>query len=220
VEEGFAALVRGPSSTFPRGYPWLIPVWVAAVVIGLYVGWTQVVGNLPWWYRDLALGGLLFAGLTLLLVLGTVRHLAFRADANGIRLGVRTSRKRPRKRQVHLWWADLQRVAIYPRFGGSKVEITLGPSTRIARHRSPVRQGLLMIGMLVMPLWLGRGAPRLTEQRSGTPHFRMRLVDLSPEELGLALAALAPAEMEILVMSRRRGPMLARRAAATAQPAA
>jgi hypothetical protein len=220
VDESFAALVRGPSSTFPRGYPILVPVWFAVAGGLLVYGWSRLVGALPWWYGVLAAIGLGLAAVTLMSVLATVRHLAFRADPNGIRLGVRTARKRPRNRQAHLWWTDVQELSIAPRHYGSVVEISLGPAARIVRRRTPIRQALLMIGMLVLPVGLGRGTPRLTEPRNGAPQYRVRLLDVTPEELGLALAALAPGAIEITVMSRRRGPLLARRPQQATQPAA
>src|SRR5450755_3789186 len=205
VDDSFAALVRGPSSTFPRGYPYLIPVWIAVGVGALLYGWNRLVGAIPVWYGGLALSALV---------------LAFRADANGIRLGVRTARKRPRQRQALLWWSDVQRLSIAPRHYGSVLEITLGPAARIVRRRSLLRQALLMCGMLILPLWLGRGTPRLTEPRGSAPQYRVRLNDVQPDELGVALAALALPAVDIVVMSRRRGPLMARRPQQVTAPAA
>jgi hypothetical protein len=211
MDESFAALVRGPSSTLPRGYPLLIPVWFAVIAVALWYGWTRIGGNVPLWYGGLAVAGLLIAVTTMMSALGTVRHLAFRADANGIRLGVRTDRKRPRQRQVHLWWADAVQLNILPRRYGLLLEITLGPAARIVRRRGLIRQALLMVGMLILPVGLGRGTPRLTEPRAHSPQYRVRICDVTPEELGLALASLALPEVEIIVLSRRRYPLLARR---------
>jgi hypothetical protein len=211
MDEGFAGLVRGPSTRLPRGYLYLIPIWLAAALAGLWYGWQQAGGTLPPWYGGLALAGLVLAATVLVSVLGTARHLAFRADGNGIRLGVRTARKRPRQRQAHLWWADVQQLVLIPRRYGLLLEVTLGPAARITRRRSLVRQALLMCCMVVLPLGLGRGTPRLTEPRTDAPQYRVRLVDLTPEELGIALAPLAPSDVEIIVMSRRRRPRLARR---------
>ena len=220
MDESFAALVRGPSSTFPRGYPVLIPVWIAIICGALLYGWSRLVGAVPGWYGSLAVSGLALAIVALTSVFATIRRLAFRADANGIRLGVRTARRRPRQRQVLLWWSDVQRLSISPRRYGSLLEITLGPSARIVRRRGPLRQGLLMCGMLILPLGLGRGTPRLTEPRGSAPQYRVRLYDVLPEELGLAMASLALPAVEIVVMSRRRGPLMARRPQQATQPAA
>jgi hypothetical protein len=220
VEETFTALVRGPSSTLPRGYLWLIPIWLAAIVGGLWYGWIRYVGPLAWWYCGLALVGLGFSALSLIAVLVTVRHLAFRADSNGIRLGRRTSRKRPKQRQAYLWWTDVLQLNILPRHYGLLLEITLGPTAQLVRHRGPVRQALLMCGMLIIPVGLGRGKPRLTEPRSRAPHYRVRICDVTPQELGLALAPLAPPKVQIMVLTRRRRQQLARRLPAAAQPAA
>jgi hypothetical protein len=220
VEETFTALVRGPSSTLPRGYLWLIPIWLAAIIGGLWYGWHHYVGPPAWWYWGLALTALGFSALSLIAVLVTVRHLAFRADSNGIRLGVRTSRKRPKQRQAYLWWTDVQQLSIMPRHYGLVLEITLGPRAQLVRHRGPLQQALLMVGMLIMPVGLGRGKPRLTEPRSSAPHYRVRICDVTPREMGLALAPLAPPDVQIMVLTRRRRPLMARRLPTAAQPAA
>ena len=220
MDESYAALIRGPSSTFPRGYPYLIPVWFAVIAVVLGYAFVKVIGYMAWWWGGPAAAAFTLAVITVMAVLATVRHLAFRADGNGIRLGVRTMRKRPRQRQAHLWWADVQQLTIRPRHYGSLLEISLGPAARIVRRRSLPRQALLMIGMLVLPMGLGRGTPRLTEPRTSAPQYRVRLCDVTPEELALVLAPLALPEVEIVVMSRRNGPLLARRPAAAARPAA
>jgi hypothetical protein len=220
VDETFTALVRGPSSKLPRGYIWLIPVWFGGLIGVLWYGWARYIGPLAWWYCGLALAGLGLALLLLVSVLVTVRRLAFRADSNGIRLGVRTSRRRPKQRQAYLWWTDVQQLSIMPRHYGLMLEITLGPTAQLIRHRTLLRQALLMVGMLILPVGLGRGMPRLTEPRTGAPHYRVKICDVTPRELGLALAPLAPPQVQIMMLSRRRHQLLARRLPAAAQPAA
>jgi pyruvate/2-oxoglutarate dehydrogenase complex dihydrolipoamide acyltransferase (E2) component len=182
----------------------------------VWIGWLRVIGPMQWWYAATLIGGLALAGTTIGAVLATIRQPAFRADRNGIRLGLRTERRRPRHRQAHLWWADVRQLRIEPRPYGVMLEISLGPAARIVRRRGPVRQSLLWCGMLVLPFCLGRGTPRLTEPRRKDPQYRVRLLDVTPEELGLALAALALPAVEIIVISRRYGPVMARRP----QPAA
>jgi hypothetical protein len=219
-DETFTALVRGPSAKLPRGYLWLIPIWLVVIVAVLRYAWIRVLGPIEWWYCAQALAGLAFAALVMLAVLVTVRHVAFRADSNGIRLGVRTNRKRPKRRQAYLWWADVQQVAILPRHYGSKLEITLGPHAHIQPHRSAPMQILLWLGMLIMPVGLGRGTPRLTEPRSSAPHYKVRICDVTPREMAVALAPLAPAGVDIAMMTRRHHQLLSRRLPAAAQPAA
>lgn len=215
----FTALVRGPSSKLPRGYLWLVPVWLVIIVAVLRYAWIRLLGPIEWWYCGQALAGLAFSALVLLSVLATVRHVAFRADGNGIRLGVRSDRKRPRKRQAYLWWTDIERLSIIPRHYGLLLEVTLGPTARMTRHRSAPRQALLMLGMLVMPVGLGRGAPRLTEPRGSAPQYRVRICDVTPREMAVALAPLAPAGVEMAILTRRR-QVRSRRLPARAQPAA
>jgi hypothetical protein len=220
MDESFSALVRGPSSRLPRGYLFLVPIWCAVAAGAFWYGWSRLVGTLPLWYGAFLGAGVVVAALLLTCVLMSVRHLAFRADANGVRLGLRTSRKRPRQRQAYLWWSDVREVRIVRRHYGSRIDISLGPSAQIIRRRPPWRQGLLMVGMLLLPVCLGRGTPSLTEPRHGSPQFRVRLYEVKPEELGLALAELASPSVQIMVMSRRRGPLMARRSPAAAVPAA
>jgi hypothetical protein len=216
LDDSFAALVRGPSTRYPRGFALLFPVWVAAIFAAAWVAWLRVLGPMPWWYAGTLTGGLLIAGITVSAVLATIRQPAFRADRNGIRLGLRRERKRPRNRQAHLWWSDVRQLRIEPRHYGLMLEISLGPAARIVRRRGPIRQLLLWSTMLIMPFGLGRGTPRLTEPRRKDPQYRVRLYDVTPEELGLALAGLALPAVEIIVISRRYGPIMARRP----QPAA
>ena len=218
MDDSLAVRVRGSSSTLPRGYLWLVPVWFAVAAALLWREWSRLGPAMPRWYGGMLLGALVITVVTFVSVLRTVRHLAFRADANGIRLGIRTDRKRPRQRQIHLWWSDVQTVNIMPRRYGALVEITLAPAARIARRRSLWRQAVLMCGMLVMPVFLGRGTPRLTEPRSRAPQYRVRLCDVTPAEMGVALASFALPEVEIVVLSRWRLPLLARRPA-SATPA-
>jgi hypothetical protein len=216
LDDSFAALVRGPSTTYPRGFPLLFPVWLGVIFAAVWIAWLRVIGPMQWWYAGALIGGMFIAGTTVSSVLATIRQPAFRADRNGIRLGLRTERKRPRNRQAHLWWSDVRQLRIEPRRYGLMVEISLGPAARILRRRGLVRQTLLWCTMLVMPFGLGRGTPRLTEPRRKDPQYRVRLYDVTPEELGLALAGLALPAVEIIVISRRYGPIMARRP----QPAA
>jgi hypothetical protein len=221
LDDSFSALVRGPSTRYPRGFPLLFPLWLAIVLAGAWIAWLRVIGPMQWWYGDTLVGGMAIASLTVLSVLMTIRQPAFRADRNGIRLGLRTERRRPRHRQAHLWWSDVRQLRIEPRRYGALVEISLGPAARITRRRGPLRQAVLWCAMFVLPFGLGRGTPRLTEPGRKDPQYRIRLYDVTPEELGLALAALALPAVEIIVISRRYGPIMARRPqpAAPRQPA-
>ena len=211
MDENFVALVRGPSTRYPRGFPLLFPVWLAVGLAAAWIAWIRVIGPMQWWYRDTLVVGMLIAAVTVVGVVATIRMPAFRADRNGIRLGLRTERKRPRHRQAHLWWSDVRQLRIEPRRYGTLVEISLGPAARIVRRRGPIRQTLLWCTMLVMPFGLGRGTPRLTEPGRKDPQYRIRLYDVTPDELGLALAGLALPAVEIIVISRRFGPIMARR---------
>ena len=204
MNESFAAQVRGPSATLPRGYLWLIPVWCAAAAAALWIAVRQISGHKPpMWFVGSALCGILIGFCMLLGVLATARHFAFRADQSGVWLGVRTARKRPKMRRVQLWWPEVHQLTIRRRWYGAKLEIALGPAARIVHRRGLGRQVLLMAGMLLMPFGLGRGTPGLTSPRADPPRYVVPIYDFSAEELRSALAPLAPAAATIVVVQRR-----------------
>jgi hypothetical protein len=211
LDESFAALVRGPETVYPRGFPYLIPAWLAVALGAGGWWWVAIIGPLQWWYAVPAACGLAGAAVTMGVALATIRLPAFRADRHGIWLGLRSERLRPRHRQARLWWADVRQLRIEPRSYGAFLEISMGPGARIVPRRGPVRQALLLCGLFVMPFGLGRGLPRLTEAGRRDPQYRARLIDVTPEQLGVALAGLSLPSVEIIVISRQHGPMLARR---------
>jgi hypothetical protein len=204
VEDTVTCLVRGPASRYPRGFIWLIPVWFAilsgaAVLVGADASTT---GLMPLWLGVTEVGGLLLAACTVILVLATVRHRAFRADGDGIWLGVRTKRKRPKLRQVHLAWPDVAQLRMVPRRYGVLLEITLTPATRISHRPSPVRQVLLWLGAFVLPFGFGRGTPALTMPKSNPARYRIKICDRTAPDLKLALAAVKP-DAPVQVMTKK-----------------
>ncbi|HEY2640698.1 MAG TPA: hypothetical protein VGI66_12545, partial [Streptosporangiaceae bacterium] len=125
MEDTVTCLVRGPASRYPRGFIWLVPAWFAiiggaAMLLGTDASST---GQMPLWLGVSEIGALLVAACILVGVLATVRHRAFRADSHGIWLGVRTTRRRPKLRQVHLTWPEIAQVRMVPRHYGVLLEI-------------------------------------------------------------------------------------------------
>ncbi len=205
MEDTVTCLVRGPASRYPRGYIWLIPTWFAilggaAVLVGTDASTT---GQMPLWLGATEIGGLLIAACILLCVLATVRQRAFRADGHGIWLGVRTTRARPKRRQVHLTWSDISQLRMVPRRYGVLLEITLGPAARISHRPGLGRQVLLWVGALVMPFAFGRGTPALTMPRMDPPRYRVKICDRTVPELKLALAAVTPGALPVRVMTKK-----------------
>ena len=205
MDDTVTCLVRGPASRYPRGYIWLIPAWFAilggaAVLVGTDASST---GQMPLWLGVTEVGGLLIAACILLCVLVTVRHRAFRADSHGIWLGVRTTRARPKLRQVHLTWSDVAQLRMVPRRYGVLLEITLGPAARISHRPGLGRQVLLWLGALVMPFSFGRGRPALTLARKDPPRYRVKICDRTAPALKLALAAVTPGALSVQVMTRK-----------------
>jgi hypothetical protein len=206
VDDSFIGLVRGPSSRLPRGYIWLLPAWYAILAGAVLLGGTLIGGRLlPLWLAGTELITLALAFITLASVAATVRHATFRVDANGILLGSRTNRKRPGRRIVVLGWSDVERIRMVSRHYGLLMEITLGPSARIVHRANWARQALLWCGMLVLPVGLGRGSPALTEPLPDPPRYLVRLCDITPHELRLALGPVKPPHVPVNVLTRRNG---------------
>ncbi len=199
MADGFTCLVRGPSSRYPRGFIWLIPVWFGLVAVAVVIIGRRL-GGMPLWLGAAELGGLLFAALTVICVLGTLRRHAFSADRDGIWLGVRTNRRRPKLRQVHIFWPEVSRLRIVPRRYGSVLEIGLGPAARIVHRYGVVSQFALLLGVLFMPLGFGRGRPGLTTARADPPRYLVRICDMTPGELGSRLASVMPPGLPVRVV--------------------
>jgi hypothetical protein len=205
LDDIYTFLVRGPSSRLPRGYVWLIPVWFAIVgVLVLYAG-HRISGQVPLWLLGTELGGLLLACLTMICVLGTVRRHAFRVSANGIWLGCRTKRRRPRLRQVHLAWTDVAMMRMAATGYGVLLEIGLTPAARIMQRPTVGRQLLLLLGVLVMPVGFGRGRPGLTAPRKDPPRYLVKVCDVTPAQLRHVLATVKPPELAVRTLTKRSG---------------
>jgi len=192
-------LVRGPASRHPRGFLWLFPVWfliLTAVVLGVGV---SASGHLPLWLGVTEIGALAIAFCTAFCVQATARHAAFRADSEGVRIGVkfRTTRYRPGLRQVRLTWDQVAQLRMVPRRYGVLLEIVLSPAASIVRPPSLVRQGLVLAGTLVMPVGLGLRKPALTTPELEPPRYRLPISDRTVPELRAELAALKPASVSV-----------------------
>jgi hypothetical protein len=205
VDDTVTCLVRGSASRYPPGFIWLIPAWFAilsgaAVLVGTDASST---GQMPLWLGGTEVGGLLIAACTLFGVLVTVRHRAFRADSHGIWLGIRSKRKRPKLRQAHLCWPDVDQLRMVPRRYGVLLEITLSPAARIDYRPGLAKQVLVWLGALVLPFGFGRGVPALTKPRMKPPRYQVKICDRSAADLKLALAAVKPGELPVRVVSNK-----------------
>jgi hypothetical protein len=206
LDDIYTFLVRGPSSRLPRGYVWLVPVWFA-IACGLVVfAGRRISGRLPPWLEATELAGLLLACLTLISVLATVRRHAFRVSRNGIWLGCRTTRRRPRLRQVHIAWTDVAMMRMAATGYGVLLEIGLVPAARITQRPGPGRQVLLLLlGVLLMPLGFGRGRPALTAPRKDPPRYLIKVCDVTPAQLRQVLGAVKPPELAVRTLTKRSG---------------
>jgi hypothetical protein len=210
----YTALVRGPAAIFPRGFLWLIPVWYAGIAVLLVVK-----GRTPSWYTPAALAGLLVAAFSLLAVLATMRNNAFVADDRAIWLGLRagaTRRLGRRRKEVRrVPWPEIQQLRIVSRHYGAQVDILLGPAAPIVRRPNILGQIAAAVLLLIIPISCMGRSPGLVAARRNPPGYRVRLYDVTPGELGKALAALAPGTVQI---SEIRRPWVPRLRAAEPSP--
>jgi hypothetical protein len=208
VENRYAALVRGSSAIFPRGYLWLIPAWYVVMAIAM-----EIKGQMPNWYCDCALGALLLATFTLIAVLSTLRSNAFLADDSGIWLGLRAGARRrfgPRRRQSrHLPWPEVLQIKIASRRYGARLEVFLPAQALTGRGRFIWRIIAAIVTLLIPVAYLFR-APGLVRPRSGPLRYRIPLYEVTPEQLRLALAPLAPPNVTIAVLPRWRTRVMRR----------
>jgi hypothetical protein len=218
VENRHTALVRGSSAIFPRGFLWLIPIWYVAIAAAIKFKDRAPLWYEPMrWYEPIALGALLLAALTLMVVLSTIRNNAFLADDSGIWLGLRGGARRrfgPRRRQNRqLPWAEVQRLRIVFRRYGARIDVFLPPAPVTSRGRAiwRVTATSLAVGLtVVIPLAYLFRSPAILRPRRNPHRYRIPLYDVSPEELRLALVPFVPPNLPIAVQPRWRTRALRR----------
>jgi hypothetical protein len=203
MDDVVTCVVRGPASRYPRGFLWVVPVWFVVLGAAALALSRHASGRVPLWLGATELGGLAIAAFIVFCVLATVRHHAFRAASEGIWLGVSSSRRRPRLRQVYLAWPDVAQLRMVPRYYGVLVELTLSPIARTAPRAGFGRKLVLAFFMLALP-GFGRGRPALTAVRRNPPRYRIRICDRTTSELRLALTSVAPEALPLLTVPNRR----------------
>jgi len=205
MQEGLSAPVIGPSTILPRGFLWLAPVWYAAAALGLAAThWPPV------WFRLTAATGLLGVLLTFVLVLSTMTVRAFVADSVGVRLGLPATthrRGRHRRQARHLTWAQIERVRIARRPYGARLEFMLSQDATAAAR--PGTTGVLgkagvWLLLLVIPFWYLRRPTGLASPLDRPPRYRVALRDMTTDQLGQTLRALAPPDVTVAVLVRKR----------------
>ena len=208
----YAALVKGSSAIFPRGFLWLIPVWYGAIALVLKIrvrppAWST-------WYAPYALGATLLAALTMIAVLSSLRSNAFVADDDGIRLGLRGAARRRlgRKRRAStlLPWPDVRQLKIASRPYGARLDILLHRDSVADRHRLIWQAAATVVTLLIPVAYLFRSPGLLRPRSYNPPRYRIQLYDVTPEELRVALAPLAPPTVAIAVRRTWRARTLGR----------
>jgi hypothetical protein len=211
--EGVSVPVAGPSVIFPRGYLWLVPIWFAAAA-----GWLYLT-KWPLWFRADAAAALLIALITLVAAINSLTFRAFSADRTGVRLGLHPgSKRRGRRRKAakHLPWQQIERVRIAKRPRGVRLEIILGPGASLPLRGHPASAAVSFINrilLLVIPFYYLVRPPGLTSPLDSPPRYRVKLRDTTVDELKYALRQLAPPEVAIAVLVRRRRSVLSAEAA-------
>jgi hypothetical protein len=202
LDEIYTFLVRGPASRLPRGYVSLIPVWFAILGALIALGLRYLTSPVPLWLLGSEISSMVIAAFVLVGVLLTVRRHAFRVNAAGIWLGISTTRKRPKLRQVHIPWAEISQVRMASRRYGLLLEISLGPAARIITRPSVGKQALLLLATVVMPFGFGRGRPALTAARSDPPRYLIKLCEVEPAQLRQVLAGVKPPDVPVRIATK------------------
>lgn len=209
MENRYAALVKGSSAIFPRGYLWVIPLWYAAIA-----ALVTVKGKPPAWYAPYALAATLLAALTLIAVLSTMRNNAFVADDSGIRLGLRGGARRRfgrrRRESTYLPWPDVQQLKIASRRYGARLDILLRRDSVTGRHHVIWLIVANCLTVLIPVAYVFRSPGLLRPRSYDPPRYRIQLYDVAPEELRLALAPLAPHTVAMTVRRTWRARALGR----------
>lgn len=203
MNDTITCLVRGPGSRYPRGFIWHIPVWFAILGAAVVAAGARASGKMPLWLGIYEIGGLALAACTMFAVMVTMRRHAFRANSHGIWLGITTTRKRPKLRQIYLAWPDIDQVRLVPRRYGALVEITLGPAARIVHRPGLGKQSLMWLGSLILPLGFGRGRPALTVPRLDPPRYRVKVCGHSATDMKIALASVMPEAPSVRMLPRK-----------------
>ncbi len=211
--EGVSVPVAGPSVIFPRGYLWLAPLWsgVALAYITL--------SHWPVWFRADLAAALLIGLITVVITIAALSFRAFSADRDGVRLGLPSSTKRRgRKRRTvrFLPWQQIERVRIARRIGGVRVEFILGPNATLAirgYQPNPAAAVIHRIMLLLIPFWYLTRPTGLTSPLERPSRYRVILRDTTVDEMRHCLRTLAPPEVTIAVLVRRRPSVSSARAA-------
>ncbi len=204
MPDGVSAPVIGPSAILPRGYLWLAPIWYLGAAAALaFSHWP------PIWFRITAAAGLLCALIVFVLALNSVTTRAFAAGQEGVNLGLPpSSRRRGRLRRGmrHLPWRHIERVRIAPKPYGARVELILSPNASLAlrgfRH-GPLRRAWRWI-LLVIPFWYLLRPTALTSPLNGPPRYQVNVRGLSVDDLRRMLRAIAPPDVTVAVLVRKR----------------
>jgi hypothetical protein len=211
--EGLSVPVAGPSVIFPRGYLWIAPIWLAAAcgALAMSTRW-------PLWVRADAAGGLFIAMVIFLSAVSSLTFRAFSVDRAGIRLGLPASTKRRgrRRRAVkQIPWQQIERVRVASRPYGVRLEVILGPNATLAVRGYQPHPALAFLHriLLLIPFWYMVLPPGLITPVDGPLRYRVKLRDITIEQMRRALRTLAPPEVAIAVLVRRRQSVSSARAA-------
>jgi hypothetical protein len=204
MQDGLSAPVIGPSAILPRGFLWQTPIWYLLVGAVLAISrWP------PIWFRLTAAAGLLGAMIVFLLAVNAITTHAFVADQDGVDLGLPPrSRRRGRRRRhlKHLPWQQIERIRLASKPYGARVELILGPNASLAlrgfRH-GPLRRAFRWL-LLMIPFWYMLRPTALTSPLDGPPRYRVNLRGVTVDELRFRFRAVAPPEVAIAVLVRKR----------------
>lgn len=204
MQDTLSARVAGSSTIFPRGYIGQAFVWYAAVA-----AWLALSKWPPLWFRMSAVAGLLVATLTFAAVISSLSITAFTADETGVWLGLppyTRRRGRVRRATTYLPWQHIERVRMRSRPGGTRLEFILNSSANLAvfgPRYSPFERVWRWL-VLLIPFWYLRRPTALTTPFDGPPRYEVTLRGRTMDELRPVIRALAPREVTVAVLVRKK----------------
>jgi hypothetical protein len=175
-DESYTAVVRAAELAFPRGGRWMFFVYFA-------VGYVVLVwaGRISGLFAVLALLACAFAAGTSTWAFSRGGGRKFEADADGITVAERK-----------LSWSDIAQLRITRMRDGARLEVLLTPAAPVS-YRGPLRQAADLLIMGYYPFFRHRRTwPAILAPRPDPPRYVIPLLQVTPAELGSALAQVAP----------------------------
>ncbi len=176
-DASYTAVVRAAELAFPRGGRWMFFVYGA-------IGYAVLVreARFSWLYDVVVLLVIASSAGFSTWFFSRTGSRKFEADASGITVA-----------EQKLSWSDIAQLRISAMRRGALLEVLLGPAAR-ASYRGPLRRAADLVIMGYYPFFHSgrRYWPAVQVPRADPPRYLIPLLQVTPAELGSALARVAP----------------------------